>query len=554
MKMADVGVLVERAEAEKRWKYGLNVFEYYLYEILDDAGIPYRKFDNEKEAASSAVDILVVGLEQDDAETAALLWDFVKSGGTVISYGGLHKLCRKLGCAMGRMSGPGYAELPEYGQEHCLRYLKALPWVSSSGNELAEQRIGNLFDGQPAGSSTGSALLRFRVGLGTIERWSVNIMETIIGLQQGLAPVLADGIPAPDGTAAIDEGILKADDGIALDWRWDRKTTETGQPYFAVPYADLWREVLVSHLLRTAVGLGRVLPFIDDWPAGVDAAAMISHDSDLNVDASAERTLELLECCRIRTTWCMMEPGFSPQYYARIERQGHELAFHYNALPADNGHWGEAEFSRQLQWLRDAAGIRRVASNKNHYTRYEGWGELFDWCEKEGIASDQTFGPSKKGNVGFLFGTCRPFFPIAWWNRRNRTYDVTEICFQSQDLDIGVWADSSLIPPLLAQVKRVRGVAHVLFHQYHLYTKPSAADAMLRFVIAAREAGLEFWTGRQINDWVRSRRSVRITGLDQEGNAIFAPAAVPQGLTAWAPVLTGEAAAAMRYGVPCRKA
>ncbi|MFX9665028.1 hypothetical protein ABTO78_20435, partial [Acinetobacter baumannii] len=91
--------------------------------------------------------------------------------------------------------------------------------------------------------------------------------------------------------------------------------------------------------------------------------------------------------------------------YDRIRAEGHEVAFHYNAVEADEGIWDEAEFSRQLDWLKRAAGTPSVASNKNHLTRIEGWGELFRWCEKYGIEADQTRGPSKKGNVGFIFGT-----------------------------------------------------------------------------------------------------------------------------------------------------
>src|SRR5690606_27671477 len=124
------------------------------------------------------------------------------------------------------------------------------------------------------------------------------------------------------------------------------------------------------------------------------------HDSDINKDDHAYTTLELLQEVGLQTTWCMLEPGYSKPIYEQVKAAGHELAFHYNGLEAQKGIWSEEEFARQLQWLKDAADIQEVTSNKNHYTRFEGWDELFAWCEKYGIAADQTRGPSKKGNVG----------------------------------------------------------------------------------------------------------------------------------------------------------
>jgi hypothetical protein len=157
-----------------------------------------------------------------------------------------------------------------------------------------------------------AARQHFKIGEGSLERWSVDIIGTIVGMQQGTRPVLADGVPAPDGTAQLNEGILKADDQAEMDWEWDRRHTETDAPYFAYPYADFWRELLIGHLLRTAVNKGLTLPFVGYWPEGVKHVAMISHDSDGNKDEHAFATLDLLEECRIHSTWCMLEPGYIP--------------------------------------------------------------------------------------------------------------------------------------------------------------------------------------------------------------------------------------------------
>src|SRR5690606_30028726 len=113
--------------------------------------------------------------------------------------------------------------------------------------------------------------------------------------QQGEQPVFEDGYPAFDGTGPVDDDILKADDQMVMDWTDDRKTTETGTPYFAYPHADEWRDQCISHLLKRVTEREMTLPFTGYWPVGIEAVAMISHDSDGNVEEHGETTLRVMD-------------------------------------------------------------------------------------------------------------------------------------------------------------------------------------------------------------------------------------------------------------------
>lgn len=567
MRMAKLGVLFDQSAAGYRWRYGVDLFGIYIGEILSHRGIPFQWIDCAADVEKIQPDLLIVALAEDNKETNDQLWAYVERGGRLISYGGVPGLASRLGFTPGRALGAGYAHpvtaYCDCGHDRLWRFLEGALWLPKETMEPEVQTAGSIRLHTPHGEEAGPLLIRTAVGHGRVERWAVDIPSTVVRFQQGSRPVVTDGVPAPDGTADVRDGVLKADDVMEMDWEWDRLHTETDVPFFAFPYADWWREQLTGHLLHVAAEAGLVLPFIGYWPDGVADVAMISHDSDGNEDVHAESTLSVLEQHDVRSTWCMLEPGYSQDIYEKVRAKGHELAFHYNAVHADNGFWDEAEFKRQFAWLTEALGPEdKVYTNKNHLTRVEGWGELFEWCEACGIESDQTRGPSKKGNLGFIYGTCRPYYPIARHDQHNRAYNVLQIGFLTPDMNQGRWGDSSLVEPLLTRVKEVHGVAHILFHQVHLHRLEAVRQALEKTVQAARRLGYQFWTGQEILAWEKRRRKAAVKGLSADGTVLCEGEgdSATAGMVVWLPLGTdadadaaSEGQTELHYGLRCRK-
>ena len=171
---------------------------------------------------------------------------------------------------------------------------------------------------------------------------------------------------------------------------------------------------------------------------------------------------------------------------------------------------------RQHCWLLKEAGLEHIASNKNHYTRWEGRLDFWRWCEQIGIHSDQTRGPSKKGAIGFPLGGSQPYFPLDDEAESPRLLNVLEVNMLTQDLVVVCPREYGR--QLVDCVLPHHGVAHFLFHPAHIL-KPGVADAFSDLVDYGRTQGLQWWTNEQIYQWEIARRGVKATFASDRKNS-----------------------------------
>lgn len=521
----------------------------YLAEILTHAGLTWRRLTTNaivQETPSPHV-VILAGRGAADRNLRDWLTALVTGGGAVITVGGTWGLDDLLEVQETGYPSEGYLTLDPVhpitaNLASALHVFDAVTLTSTGATSL-----GHLTDPQRQ-ETIGEAILVNRIGQGVGVAIAANLATSVYLIQHGL-PILGDGQPPVDGTAPIDEGILKCDDGIVLSWEHDRHRTaapgpnpdcpgyhpnfpEGDTPWFSQPVADELRALLLQSISWAVVEIGLPLAMVWPWPDALPAVGLISHDSDYNIDATARTTLRLLGEADITSTWCMMEGPTYPDCYsaatfADVAAAGHEVALHYNALTQDGGVWGRDHLAAQAEWLRHIAGMTAIASNKNHYTRWEGGVEFFRWMEDEGIGSDQTKGPSKKGNVGYPFGSCLPWFPFD--TERARFIDVVEVPMQTQDL---WWTTPYTVTgPIFDQTLRHHGVAHFLMHQVHLDWRPKVAEALLQVVTDGRDRGLAWWPSGRIAAWERQRRTARVTCQKTDDHSleltVDAPESIP---------------------------
>lgn len=508
---------------------GAAPYARYTEEILRHAGLacaPVNRAD--LTAATLQVDLLLlVGspvLAQAERQAIA---DWVAAGGALVVTGGTCRLDGLLGARETAPIAEGYLAVdPAHPVTRSL--TSSLHVFGGHGLQALHGTSLGRWQDENRALTDADAVVVNRCGRGVTVAIGPDLPHSVLQIQQG-TPVWADGQPAPDGTAPIDEGILKCDDGVVLHWEHDRERQALTEampdcpgkhpnyplgdtPWFMQPVADELRELLLQAIGWAAAESGKAVPALWYWPQGLQAVGLLSHDSDLNQDASARTTLEVLADLGINSTWCIMTgptwpDRFTRETYEAIKAAGHEIALHYNALPLDGGFWSEAEFYRQVAWVKQEAGVATLTSNKNHYTRWEGKLEFFRWLEKAGIQSDQSKGPSKKGNVGYMNGSCQPWFPFD--GEEQRFFDVLEVPLQTQDL--WLTAPAIIQDQIIAMAIKHHGVAHFLYHQIHIHRRPEVKAALIDTITAGRAAGLQWWTGAQINHWERLRRQVTVT-------------------------------------------
>ncbi|MEZ4637826.1 MAG: hypothetical protein R2873_35105 [Caldilineaceae bacterium] len=499
-------------------------YPHYVHEILRHAGLCYDDVDfADLPARLGDLRVLVtVGDAPLGDDLRAQITAWVEDGGRWLSVGGVNGADDLFGV---RAEAPAYGSFGggastlgegylQTGAAHPvtghlvdpLHYFNGIPVQA-----VDAQIIAAVLDAHQR-SSRRVAVTEKRNGQGRTILVAVDIPGTVVYIQQGRG-VLRDGVSAPDGTAPVGDSVLKSSDGAVLDWIFDRQPVP-GVPelrIFTQPIADQWRELLLRAIFYLAEDASIRLPLLWLYPHNLPALAHLSHDTDQNDPAKAEKLLDVVAETGIHSTWCVILPGYADALIQRIRDEGHELAMHYDAM-TEGLPWNADLFHEQWTALTAMFDGEEPVTNKNHYLRWEGDTDIWQWCLAHGIQLDQSKGASKTGEAGFNFGTCHLHFPVDF---DGNLIDVLELPTPTQDFI--VFAPPAILEPLLDGVLRSHGVLHLLFHPSHILTD-GVADAIRHAVKTAQSRGLVWWTAAQLNRWERARRQVRWAEYTQSGH------------------------------------
>ena len=527
-------------------------------DALRTAGLVFRKYSvDQLEAACTFAQILIVPPLGDAPEANTLLARHVEEGGSLICLGDTCGLNAYLGVRPpdeAREFGEGY--LAPIG-EHFVLGGETTPIHSVGGQCVVADGatpLAQILDRH--GKPTGLCGLSVREhDSSTAIYLAPDLGLTAVRLRQG-SYVEMDGLPAPDGTAPIRDGILRSEDGFMLDWDFDRTSDLAGEPpAFLLPAVDRLVGLLVRAAAYAAERMG--LPLLLLWPHrnGAVATGMVSFATDGTDVQNVQTILHQATLVGLRATWCLRSPGFSLDVAKALRTREHEVALQFETNEPED--WAADRLSFQQTRLSRSTGARQLLSTSIQDGRWQGRNEFWDWCARAAIEAEIGRMPRQPGNAGCLFGTFRPFRPAR---RDGSLLPVLSIpCLAS---DIGVAVSSARALEILEHAASTHGVAHFFF-ETRSFDDKTVSEAFRNLVAHARQRGVEWATAEEIVERMKALRTMRVElGVADEGLAV---ALHPEyDMEEAAVCITGETvvgASAMqkrlrvsrvvRYGIPC---
>jgi len=206
-----------------------------------------------------------------------------------------------------------------------------------------------------------------------------------------------------------------------------------------------------------------------------------------------------------------------------IHANGHECSLHYNFIDDfDPLAFTEADVREQAEAFYKEYGFRPVCT-VNHWCRWTGWAETAKWIYATGSRADNSFihhrqpplNPSNR--LGFVFGTCFPFYFYDDYNGENRRIDFLEepitayeIGYSSSDV-----CDFDIIYKSVDMAVNYHLVMDMFYHPINVYDHPAcrrAIEEVLRYIeskgiVAVHKGNDGLW------EWWDKRSRSQITDI-----------------------------------------
>ncbi len=213
-----------------------------------------------------------------------------------------------------------------------------------------------------------------------------------------------------------------------------------------------------------------------------------------------------------------------------IIANGHEPSLHYNFIDNfDPLAFTEADVKEQAEAFFEAYGFHAVCT-VNHWCRWTGWAETAKWMQAAGGKADNSFihhrlPPMNPANrLGFVFGTCYPFYFYDDYRAGNKRLDFLEEPITAYEVGYsgsGV-PDFDIVYKVIDMAAKYHLAMDMFYHPVNVYNHPACREAIeevLRYIekkgiIAVHKGNDGLW------EWWDKRSRSRISDVMIDGNAV----------------------------------
>ncbi len=472
-----------------------DAYASYYVEALEYAGIPYQVVERLEHATFHEFDtLLFCGYGKIPSTLKPDLNRWLAAGNSAVfsgsAWGSEHALGLK---PAEHHTSIGWVQndIPSrYWPENCetAKFFGGTSHFSSDSEVLATTLNGE------------AALTLKRSGKGTAWFFGPHVGQTISFIQFGRS-VETDGISAVDGTARLDDGIHRAEDGITLNFETDRITDpRSPTPFFAHAHADRIREIWIRTVIAAMETTGTPFVLTWPWPNGADSVAMLTIDCP-QADPDTFRTVSrIISNIGGRPAWLIGHPGLPSDMYRNIRGALQEVGL-LLTINTDSD-WDPEKAKIQHVSLTRSSSFRHVDAIRAENGRWEGYMQPYDMATRSGARLFVSKGGRQPGATGFTFGSC---IPTAPWKRDGTRYDLFELPY----LAFVPGFPDAAAEAILTEVQARNGCFHMAAELRGI-CEPGAQSALHRLILIARQSGLKFVLPSQVAHHQKQRRQLRI--------------------------------------------
>jgi hypothetical protein len=492
----------------------------FYREALEHAGLHFETLESVSGRELSRFNVLVLcGYGTLGSNALTVVQDWVKRGGCVVCTGSTWNLETILGL------------------DHHQRHVSNALLVPSKTDRLwpASCDRARFFGGvlvKPHNSEViakvgheYAGVTRKKAGKGLALFLAAHVGQSMSLMQLGRS-VECDAIGPSDGSAILDNGTLRAEDGTVLDYRDDRATTSGSDiPFFAYAHCDVLRDVLVRAVLNAVDHKGLSTPVLWHWPNGSSAAAMLTLDCQSDEKEPVNNLHRMLMMYGVPAAWMVGTPGYSVDVYRAMRSWDHEVGLLFHT--EDRTGWNEERLKIQYKAVSRLAAQPMLHSTRAEDGKWKGWTAYYGMCEAAGARVSISKGGRQPGTSGFLFGTCHPFFPTRVDGTSYFALEIPYSVFRP-----GVSTPNSAAAELLARTASVHGCFQIVSHP-ECVRDAAEADSLRRLLSLCKQNRLEFMLPQDVYAFEHGRRKLRVAQktFDREGTLLLTSETELQGLT-----------------------